>query len=150
MKKTRQSKKGNSRKAGIGRPTKLTSSTLRIICDAVAQGVPNKYAAALAGISEDSFYKYQRENTEFSESIQKATASGIAARLALICQAAKSDHRAAAWWLEHTQPEHFSKSRIEVHHDGTVEGRLTIPTALLDELARSRSEHEKQRNDGGR
>ena len=91
MKKEKEiSNKGGSEcgRPSAGRPTKYTPATVRRICEAVALGVPNKHAAALAGISEETFCKWQREKIQFSESIQRAIAKGIEARLKIITRAA--------------------------------------------------------------
>ena len=106
-----------------GRPSKYTPGTVRKICDAVADGLPFKYAAALGGISHETFAEWRRQFPAFSERIRGAVARGILSRLRLIKRAAdKRDVTCAKWWLEHVMPEHYSKTRLEA---SGPEGRAT-------------------------
>jgi len=80
----------------------------------VADGLPFRFAAALGGISADTFYEWKKEFPEFSDAIQKALAKGIRERVKVINAAAKrGDVRAAQWWLEHVVPEDFARNRVE-------------------------------------
>jgi hypothetical protein len=102
-----------------GRPTKYSPAVVRVICGAVADGTPFRFAAALGGISVGTFYEWQKQIPEFSAAIQRALASGVHERLKLVKAAArKGDVRAAQWWLEHVLPEDFARNRIE--HAGQV------------------------------
>jgi hypothetical protein len=117
---------------------------MRLICDAIADGMAYKHAASLAGISHETLCQWQRQFPEFSEAMQAAVARGIHARLVLIRVAAeKGDVKAACWYLEHVHPEQFAKSRIEVAHQGSIEHQFAIPAALLDEIARARTEYDQ-------
>ena len=130
-----------------GRPSKYRPSTVSKICSAIADGLPFKFAVAFGGISTDTFCEWQNRFPEFSDAIEKATARGILARLKTIKLAAeKGDVKAAQWWLEHVQPEHFAKNRIEVSHQGSVQHQFAIPPTLLDDIARARAEYETSRN----
>lgn len=51
---------------------KYTEARVRKICDAIASGETDKKAAAIGGIGLDTFYRWQREKSYFSESIKKA------------------------------------------------------------------------------
>jgi hypothetical protein len=102
-----------------GRPTKYCPEVVKIICEAISDGVPHKHAASLAGISVDTFCEWKKRFPEFSEAVQEAIASGIHQRLKLVKGAAEcGDVKAAQWWLEHVVPEHFARNRIE--HAGQV------------------------------
>ena len=102
-----------------GRPSKYTAEVVRVICEAVENGTPFRFAAALGGVSASTFYDWQRRFQEFSDAIQGALARGVEARLKLIRAAADNgDVRAAQWWLEHVLAEDFAKSRVE--HGGEV------------------------------
>jgi hypothetical protein len=50
-------------------------------------------------------------NPSFRDAIERAIADGVDARLAVITKAAENDWRAASWWLEHCQAEHFARNR---------------------------------------
>lgn len=136
-------KRNRNRK--VGRPSKYSRTVILTICSAIADGTPFSYAAALGGISYETFCQWRKQYSEFSDAIDKAKASGILARLQLINDAAKKgDVAAARWWLEHVVPEHFAKSRIEHRHDvsGEIGHSLAIDPAVLDAIADARKRHE--------
>ena len=133
---------------GRGRPTKYGPMTVSKICDAVADGLPKKYAAALGGISVDTFCEWQNRFPEFSEAVEKATASGILARLRIIKTAGeKGDVRAAQWWLEHVIPEFFARNRIELSQNitGRLQHEIVVSPQSLDAIAESRKRYELAR-----
>jgi hypothetical protein len=94
-----------------GRPTKYDSKTVKAICDAIADGVPYRYAAALAGISYQTYCVWQRLFPEFSDAIEEARAKGIQARLKRLDRSAmKGNPKSDIWYLERTVPEFSSSS----------------------------------------
>lgn len=100
-----------------GRPTKRTPQLERALLKSIGDGLPLTFAAALAGISYETFCGWRRQFPEFSDTINGAIARGVAHRLALLRKAMDSgDVNAAKWWLEHVLPEYFAKNRIEVMH----------------------------------
>jgi hypothetical protein len=133
------------KRRAIGRPTKYTPATTKTICDAVADGTPLKYAAALGGISHETLCQWQRRYPEFSDAIQNAIGKGIQARLKLINHAAENgDVRAAQWWLEHVVPEHFAKTRIQLEHVGQIEHSFVIPQETMNQIAEARRKYESR------
>jgi hypothetical protein len=125
-----------------GRPTKYSPAIVRVICDAVADGTPFRFAAALGGISAGTFYDWQKRFPEFSDAIQRALAKGVRERLKVVKVAAKKgDVRAAQWWLEHVLPEDFARTRVE--HAGQV-GVSVEQKISEDQLKRMREAYEKR------
>ena len=100
-------------------PSKFTKTTVSKILAGVRRGLPYHLAAAAAGISERTFYAWQRG--EFPESADEALkqqflqgltrANGEAAdRLTRrIHDASVMDWRAAAWILERRYPKDYGK-----------------------------------------
>ena len=97
----------------MARPAKLNASTHATIVRAVEAGTPIKYAAAYAGVSEATVYRWlQRgaeptaasEYREFCEEVQRAQARSVTR---LVAQVAEQDWRAAAWLLIRRAPEDF-------------------------------------------
>jgi hypothetical protein len=69
-----------------------------------------------------------QHNDKFAEQVEAAIAKGVESRLAKIESASKSgDWRAAAWLLEHTQPEYFAKSRVQAEVVGHVQVEVAKP-----------------------
>ncbi len=135
----------------IGRPTKRTPGVTRKICRGIAEGLPFKHAAALAGIASETFQAWRRDFPEFNEAVEHALAAGIKSRLNQIKKAGdEGDWKASAWWLEHVVPEHFARSRVDVAHIGAIEHSFTIPLNVLDEIAAARKQQEEKRVDPDR
>jgi hypothetical protein len=130
-----------ARRGKIGRPSKYNPPTVRKICRGIAEGLPNKLAAASAGISYETFCVWRRSFPEFDQAVEKALGDGIKKRLAIIKAAGEQgDWKAAAWHLEHVFPELFARNRIELEAVGELEHRFVIPVKVLDEIAARRRE----------
>ena len=109
---------------------KYSKELIKAISADIANGVPNKYAAIANGISEATFYAWQKEEgplteeqrVEFLESIKKAESNRIKNYLNSINRAAnEGTWQAGAWYLERVYPEDFGKQReFEIKGDGKV------------------------------
>ena len=102
-----------------GRPTKFTPQLRRRILRSVALGVPGTHVARAAGLSYQSLLNYQRLHPHFADDMARAVSAGVEKRLEVIERATESQDeairlRAACWFLEHTQPAHFARNRIEL------------------------------------
>ena len=125
----------------VGRPSKLTDDTVRKLNQGLKLGLSQKKAANFAGISETTFYRWQREFKridngchgnpdpiktaddlnlwEFWQSIKKAKIEGELGHLAVINKAASNGvWQASAWYLERSNPEEWSKRERNVLDDG--------------------------------
>jgi hypothetical protein len=98
-----------------GRPTKFTPQVLKRILRSARRGLPLSLIARAVGVSVQGLINFRKANERFEQSLQRSIARGADTRLKKIEEAANAkDWRAAAWLLEHCQPEHFAKNRIEV------------------------------------
>lgn len=96
----------------MARPTKLTPTVREKILLALAAGCTRKHAAALAGISEDSFARYRAKDKKLAAAVVRAEAEAVVACCLAIRRAAeKGKWRAAAWWLERRCPEEWGRQR---------------------------------------
>ena len=140
----------DAKKRPRGRPTKFGPRVVAAITGAIADGVPFKFAAALGGISHETFCQWQRRFPDFSEAIQEAVARGVKARLGVIKAAARNgDVKAAQWWLEHVMPEHFARSRIEHQHSGPDGGTIVLDVRHAEEVLRRQFAREAGEPDAG-
>lgn len=107
---------GNGR--GGGPIHRLTPERHKAIVEAVAKGMPRKFTAALAGISESSLYRWLatgRAATEdcaesqLWESIKAAESRCMEHCLEIIGEAGINQWQAAAWLLERRHPKHFGR-----------------------------------------
>lgn len=58
-----------------GRQPMYTPERVKIICDALARGETQGTAYKLAGIVADTYYRWLKERSEFSEAVKKAQAA---------------------------------------------------------------------------
>lgn len=112
-----------------GRPTKYNWRTVKRVIRCLQKGMPVTLAASAAGITFQSLCTYRTAHPNFDAAVKKAIARGVEKRLEKIEKASEAgDWRAAAWMLEHCQPEHFAKNRIEV--TGADGAALTVGVGI--------------------
>jgi hypothetical protein len=114
----------------FGRPTKFNAATVRLISRLVANGMNYNLAAQAAGIHRDTLDEWKNTRPDFSATLEKAQAQGIASRLERIGRAAQRGcWQADAWWLERVHPELFAKkerSTVVIEKDRAALGQVTI------------------------
>jgi transposase len=98
---------------------KLTPERQKAIVEAVAAGVPRKFAAMRAGITERCLYlwlakgrKGGKANTLYVQlfhAVQKAEADAVARNVAIVQKAGAKSWQAAAWWLERRYHAEFGR-----------------------------------------
>ena len=128
-----------------GRPSKFSPEVVDVICSAISEGMPFTHAAAIGGITFQTFSEWRKEKPCFSDAIEQAKAEGIQARLQLILSAAEGgDTSAARWWLEHVVPEHFAKNRVDHQHkvEGNLQHSFAVPEEVLNSIAEARRRHD--------
>ena len=100
-------------------PSKFTPETVKTLLAGIRAGLPYHLAAEAAGISEATFYDWQRGKfprgadkqlkSEFLEDLTRARGESARRLTTLISNAATDDWRAAAWILERRFPKDFGK-----------------------------------------
>jgi len=103
----------------VGRPSKFQPATVSKILRSVARGMPLVHAASTGGISFQTLTAYRSDHPDFADALAQAVAKGIEARLKVVERAMDSPDenirlRSAFWFLEHTAPQYFSRTRIEI------------------------------------
>lgn len=144
----KQPRRKRPTKAKRGRPTKYSPKVEKAICSAISEGMPFAHAAAIGGITFQTFSEWRKDKPCFSEAIERAKAEGIQARLRLILSAAEGgDTSAARWWLEHCEPEHFAKNRVDHQHkvEGNLKHSFSVPEEILNAIAEARRRHDGER-----
>jgi hypothetical protein len=97
-----------------GRGTKRTKENAKIILECVSRGMPFVLALRVARLSPQTFSSWRQADAKFRNALEEALAVGVNSRLQVIEKASDTDWRAAAWLLEHCQPAHFARNRLEV------------------------------------
>lgn len=125
---------------------------MRRIVRYVERGMPLTLAADAAGIAPQTLFNYRSERPRFAAALARAIGRGVEARLKRIEDASNAgDWRAGAWLLEHCQPEHFAKNRLEITgRDGEpIAGQVAVlvwPHMMKDGKQESKTVHELQNN----
>jgi hypothetical protein len=90
---------------------KYTTELATKICEKIAKGIPNKFAAGTCGISQDTFYRWKNKYPEFSEMVEKAGSDAVELYCDVVTEAAKDGSwQAAAWWNERRHRREFGRN----------------------------------------
>lgn len=134
-----------------GRPCKLTPEIQKRIVTALHAGNYIETAAAYAGISKDTLYRWLKQGARsktgvfhaFSVAVEEAMAKSEVRDVILIAKAAVQEWQAAAWRLERKYPDRWGRrERVQMEHSGEVvqanrtEYHIRIEQVLSDERAR--------------
>lgn len=99
----------------------------RKIVEALKNGNTRRAAAAYAGVSHMTFYRWIESNVTFSDAVKVAEATAEVGHVQCVAQAAmKGNWTASAWWLERRRPKDWREIK-------TIDIR-DIPTERLLEL----------------
>jgi transposase len=133
----------------MGRPTKLNEQTHEAIVTAVRAGNYVETAAAAAGITATTFYRWMErgeadiENDaqspfrDFREAVEKAKAESEKIDLDLIAKAAgEGNWQAAAWRLERRFKDKWGRNdKMKIEHAGSIGRDVEVLTdEQLDQL----------------
>jgi hypothetical protein len=92
-----------------GRPRVLSEEKLSEICALMHSGSTLRAAAQFVGVSESTVRREIGRNPLVGRKLERARVSRDLGPVHIVQEAAETDWRAAAWFLERTQPERFSK-----------------------------------------
>ncbi len=94
--------------------SKATQKTIDVILSAIAEGLTQREASILAGISEDTFSLWKKDS-DFSEQIRQKQIECKLWHIRNIKRASEKSWQASAWWLERKYKEEFSlKTKMDV------------------------------------
>lgn len=124
--------------------TKLNPTIKKQIGDNITLGMPLKFAAEAAGISEVTFYNWMNRGEseskgqffEFHEYIKECQSKAVQLHLKLITKAAtEGAWQASAWILERRHPEEFGRrEKIEMDANLKHSGELDLNTLTDEQL----------------
>lgn len=134
----------------LGRPSEFTAEVEKAILDALAAGASIRSACGAAGIGTTTFYRWlsQAEGADapehfraFRDASTRARSQARVAYAAVIRRAAnEGDWRAAAWFLERSEPEEWAQ-RQKLEHSGPAGGPIrTEDTGAIDPSKLSRQQ----------
>jgi hypothetical protein len=111
-----------------GRPTKYEPERVERILKAIRDGLPFVTAAAIGGISQTTFYQWQKDYPEFSDNIKEAEAVGEEELLASI--RTDSTWQSKAWILERRHPDRWGR-REQIKQEISGDGGGPVVLAVL-------------------
>jgi len=96
------------------KPYKMTEEKIQNILKHLEDGLTLKDSCDLENVSDESFRKWKKENVNSEILIKQAELRRKSEKLKIIHEAATTDWRAAAWYLERKYPKEFAlKGRTE-------------------------------------
>lgn len=87
---------------------KASTTTIRIILDAIGDGLTQRDAAVLAGICEDTLSLWKRRDSDFSEQIRQKEIEFKRKQVGNITRAAERSWQASAWLLERKYRDEYA------------------------------------------
>ena len=112
-------KKKNSRG---GRPTVITTERQEKIIELLSDGLSQRKAVLIVGVSERAFIRFKKKNSQFSQRLEEALArTDRLAYRSIKVGMAKGDWRAGAWWLERTNKRFREKQDLNVELPNLVQ-----------------------------
>ena len=106
----------------LPRKTKATPKTIEIIFNAIADGLTQRDASILAGISEDTLSLWKRQDSDFSEQIRQKEIEYKQGHVQIINKEAKKNWKASAWLLERKYKNEYSPhSKIDLGHTESLQ-----------------------------
>ncbi|HEV8176914.1 MAG TPA: hypothetical protein VGP44_04430 [Gemmatimonadales bacterium] len=98
-----------------GRPTKRTPAVEKRLVELIREGLTQKDASAIVGISEDSFIRWKQDFADFAARIKKAEAEFILDNVRIVQKAASANTwQASAWILERRRTEAWGRKETVV------------------------------------
>ncbi len=126
------------------RQSKCCDELVRVICRHLENGSSRKYAYDQADIVKDTFYKWMREDPEFSRAVLRAEATFVNRSVEKISKAMDREWRAAAWLLSKRAPRDFGK-RVEDRIEEEEEDPGLSEEEVLAELAELKARVDRRR-----
>lgn len=112
--------------------TKATPRTIDIILEAISEGLTQREASILAGISEDTLSLWKRQDSDFSEQIRQKEIESKLYHIRNIRRASEKSWQASAWWLERKFKDEFStKSNTDVKSTENIDKLTETMQQLL-------------------
>ena len=137
----------------------LTDELIDNLCKCISNGLNNKDACAMCGVTEDTFYKWLREaednnkvtnkgiKVKLAESLKKAEAKFKAFHLGNITKSASSDWKASAWILERKFPKEFARidrNAVVLSADDGMLPKVLEVIADMNKKEEVKDDHEEQ------
>lgn len=130
-------------------PSKLTPQIQELICQAVRAGNYVEVACDFVGLDKSTFYDWMNKGkahphsvyADFSNAVKEARSDSEMMTVQVIKNAMLDNWQAAAWYLERSRPERWSKrEHLELEHSGDIKSPMVVQIAnqlIFDPSVRS-------------
>jgi hypothetical protein len=110
-----------------GQPAKRTPERVKKIAEAIAQGLPDEFAAAVGGITRETLYQWRNDPAfqEYSYTIKAAIGERLLKRLSIVDKGLPG-WQGAAWMIERIHAKHFCRPEIQLNQQFNV--NVAAPT----------------------
>lgn len=108
--------------------SKRTDDRVATICEKIRNGATAKDACGSVGITRETYFKWLREDADFSDAVMRAEDECAAQMAACIAAAAPTDWRAAESWLKRRRSEDWG-DRQSLDLDSRISGLLAALAA---------------------
>lgn len=81
---------------------------------ALEGGNTRRNSCRIAGVSEETFYTWIREDEDFKLKVEKAESVAIEAAVATVVRASLTDYKAATWFLARKEREWQEKTQTDI------------------------------------
>jgi hypothetical protein len=103
------------KKSRGGRPTKRTKPTLKRLFDGIRRGIPYEMCCELAGISEECFFKWRRQDPAFDAEVLRLTQESVFSLLDTIKEASQQSWQSAAFLLERRWARFYGRPETQLN-----------------------------------
>ena len=90
---------------------KRTSAHQEAILEALRRGATREAAAFAAGVDRVTAWRWTQDDPQFAAEVAQACGQAEVSMTQRVVDAAASDWRVAAWWLERRRPGDFGRNR---------------------------------------
>jgi hypothetical protein len=98
-----------------GRATKKTKDTIKRLYDGIRRGIPYVMCCELAGISEECFFKWRRQNPAFNAEVLRLTRESVFSLLDTLKEAHQQSWQSAAFMLERRWPKFYGRAEAQLN-----------------------------------
>ena len=96
-----------------GRATKKNKATIKRLFDAIKRGIPYAMCCELAGISEECFFKWRRQDPTFNAEVLRITQESVFSLIDTLKEASQQSWQSAAFLLERRWARFYGKPETQ-------------------------------------
>ncbi len=119
--------------AQVGRPRALDDSKRREVCALVSAGMDLTGAAHYVGCAPSTIRREALRNEDFFERLRNAQLMAELEPLRALREKARTNWRAAAWYLERVSPRRFAKKPLSFQDPEDFEAQAEIILDLISQ-----------------